>query len=159
MSAFISARVDGAAASDALVLGLVGDPGTGCTTELAALAARRAYGAALAPTVRLCGADPRAGDVSLADALGRALCEASRTVGRPGAGGEDRTGRGAPAARPARWAEQMSGFGVLVAVWLAAETKQWATVVGPSARKALVSIGTPIPMRVKSHGHGSLRPA
>ncbi|MET9803671.1 serine protease [Streptomyces sp. NPDC006368] len=75
------------AATDALVLGLVGDPGTGRTTELAALAGRRARGPEPAPTVRLRGADLRADDSSVADAIGRALCRAARIVaasGRPG---------------------------------------------------------------------------
>ncbi|MET9933061.1 trypsin-like peptidase domain-containing protein, partial [Streptomyces sp. NPDC006324] len=43
---------------DAPVLALVGAPGTGRTTALAALCARRARGEAPAPTVRLRGADP-----------------------------------------------------------------------------------------------------
>ncbi|WP_405611545.1 serine protease [Streptomyces sp. NBC_01508] len=85
LSAFTGGPSDGAAASDALVLGLVGDPGTGRTTELAAFDARRAHGAAPAPTVRLRGADLRAGDTSLADALSRALCAAGRTVIASGA--------------------------------------------------------------------------
>ncbi|MEV0281524.1 serine protease [Streptomyces sp. NPDC050610] len=65
---------------DAPVLGFVGDPGTGRTTELAALAARRARGAAPAPTVWLRGADLRAGDVSVRDAVARALTAAGRIV-------------------------------------------------------------------------------
>ncbi|MEU7046251.1 serine protease [Streptomyces varsoviensis] len=65
---------------DAPVLGLVGDPGTGRTTELAALAARRARGAAPAPTVWLRGADLRAGDTSVRDAVARALTAAGRVV-------------------------------------------------------------------------------
>ncbi|MGW8454862.1 trypsin-like peptidase domain-containing protein [Streptomyces niveus] len=88
LSAFTDAQANGATRCDALVLGLVGDPGTGRTTELTALAERRAHGAAPAPTVRLRGADLRAGDTSLADAVGRALGAAARTViasGAPGA--------------------------------------------------------------------------
>ncbi|MFC8918949.1 serine protease [Streptomyces sp. NPDC057116] len=68
------------AASDAVVLALVGDPGTGRTTELRAHAARRALGDAPAPTLRLRGADLRADDTSLADALTRALRQAGRIV-------------------------------------------------------------------------------
>ncbi|MET9557962.1 serine protease [Streptomyces sp. NPDC006645] len=87
LSVFTDAPIGGAA-FDTLVLGLVGDPGSGRTTELTALADRRAHGAAPAPTVRLRGADLRADDASLADALGRALDGAARTViacGAPGA--------------------------------------------------------------------------
>lgn len=54
---------------------------------------------------------------------------------------------------------EMPGFGGLVAAWSAEDPVQRATAPGPSAGKPLVSLRTPIPMRVKSHGHGSLRPA
>ncbi|MGW7197310.1 serine protease [Streptomyces chryseus] len=75
------------ASADALVLALVGDPGTGRTTELDALAERRAGGPEPAPTLRLRGAGLRAGDASVADAVGRALraVTASGECG-PGAG-------------------------------------------------------------------------
>ncbi|WP_233478163.1 serine protease family protein [Streptomyces mobaraensis] len=62
------------------VLGLVGEPGTGRTTELGALAARRSRGAEPAPTLWLRGADLRADDVSLRDAIARALQAAGRIV-------------------------------------------------------------------------------
>ncbi|WP_420079438.1 serine protease [Streptomyces sp. JL4002] len=62
------------------VLGLVGDPGTGRTTALAALAADRARGERPAPTLWLRGADLRAGDASLADAVARALTTAGQIV-------------------------------------------------------------------------------
>ncbi|QSY50819.1 hypothetical protein J3S04_07815 [Streptomyces griseocarneus] len=62
------------------VLGLVGDPGTGRTTELGALAGRRARGAEPAPTLWLRGADLRVGDESVRDALARALTAAGRIV-------------------------------------------------------------------------------
>nr|WP_229859793.1 trypsin-like peptidase domain-containing protein [Streptomyces anandii] len=64
----------------ALVLGVVGVPGSGRTTELAALAARRARGDAPAPTLWLRGADLDAADASVADAVGRALDRAARIV-------------------------------------------------------------------------------
>ncbi|WHM36217.1 serine protease [Streptomyces sp. BPTC-684] len=76
------------AAGSACVLGLVGDPGTGRTTELAALAARRARGPEPAPTVWLRGADLRAGDGSVADAVARALRQAGRIVAAAGAPGD-----------------------------------------------------------------------
>ncbi|MEU6854595.1 trypsin-like peptidase domain-containing protein [Actinacidiphila alni] len=63
-----------------LVLGLVGDPGTGRSTELAALAARRARGAEPAPTVWLRGAELRPGDGGVKDAVERSLRTAARIV-------------------------------------------------------------------------------
>ncbi|GLV81317.1 hypothetical protein Slala03_10060 [Streptomyces lavendulae subsp. lavendulae] len=68
------------------VLGLVGAPGTGRTTALAALAADRARGPLPAPTLWLRGADLRGGDASLADAVTRALETAGRIVTAGGAG-------------------------------------------------------------------------
>lgn len=69
-----------------LVLGLVGEPGTGRSTELAALATRRAHGDRPAPTLRLRGAELRPGDGGIKDAVERALGAAARTVGAAGAG-------------------------------------------------------------------------
>lgn len=68
------------AASPAAVLGLVGAPGSGRTTELAALAACRNRGARPAPTLWLRGADLRDEDDSLADAARRTLIRAARIV-------------------------------------------------------------------------------
>ncbi|MER6957712.1 trypsin-like peptidase domain-containing protein [Streptomyces sp. NPDC000618] len=68
------------AVSPTAVLGLVGAPGSGRTTELAALAARRDRGAPPAPTLWLRGADLRDEDDSLADAARRALARAARIV-------------------------------------------------------------------------------
>ncbi|WP_405805740.1 serine protease [Streptomyces sp. NBC_00210] len=72
------------AAFSALVMALVGEPGTGRTTELAALAARRARGAEPAPTVWLRGADLHADDASVADAVARALGRAGRILAASG---------------------------------------------------------------------------
>ncbi|MFI2379873.1 trypsin-like peptidase domain-containing protein, partial [Streptomyces sp. NPDC018964] len=63
---------------EAAVLGLVGPPGSGRTTQLAALAARRHR--AGRPTLRLRGADLDAGDDSVADAARRALDRAAVVV-------------------------------------------------------------------------------
>ncbi|WP_371242870.1 trypsin-like peptidase domain-containing protein [Streptomyces pimonensis] len=63
---------------EAAVLGLVGPPGSGRTTQLAALAARRHR--AGRPTLRLRGADVREGDGSVADAARRALDRAAVVV-------------------------------------------------------------------------------
>ncbi|MFF0561874.1 trypsin-like peptidase domain-containing protein [Streptomyces sp. NPDC004266] len=89
-------------AGDAPVLALVGAPGTGRTTTLAALCARRARGVAPAPTVRLRGADLRAEDRSLADAVGRALHQAGRIVAASGALGDTTTATPERAAALAR---------------------------------------------------------
>ncbi|MFC8805336.1 trypsin-like peptidase domain-containing protein [Streptomyces anthocyanicus] len=70
-------------ASGARVLGLVGAPGSGRTTELAALAARRSGGPAAAPTLWLRGADLHDDDMSLADAARRTLARAARIVAAP----------------------------------------------------------------------------
>ncbi|MBX9395719.1 serine protease [Streptomyces sp. TRM72054] len=71
----------------AAVLGLVGPPGSGRTTELAALAARRGRGAEPAPTVWLRGADLREEDRSVGDAVRRALSRAARGVAAAEGGG------------------------------------------------------------------------
>ncbi|WP_327137595.1 serine protease [Streptomyces sp. NBC_01340] len=67
----------------AAVLGLVGPPGSGRTTELTALAARRTRGAEPAPTLWLRGADLLATDTSVADAATRALERAGRILAAP----------------------------------------------------------------------------
>ncbi|MEW2067303.1 trypsin-like peptidase domain-containing protein [Streptomyces sp. NPDC007346] len=70
------------------VLGLVGAPGTGRTTELAALAARRADGEEPAPTLWLRGADLLADDTSIVDAADRTLTRSARIVAAAGALGD-----------------------------------------------------------------------
>ncbi|MGW6569609.1 trypsin-like peptidase domain-containing protein [Streptomyces sp. NPDC054975] len=75
-------------ASDALVLALVGVPGSGRTTALAAHCAERARGAEPAPTLWLRGADLRAEDASVADAVDRALRQAGRIVTASGVRGD-----------------------------------------------------------------------
>lgn len=75
--------------TSAAVLGLVGAPGSGRTTELAALAARRHRDTEPAPTLWLRGADLRDEDTSVADAARRALDRAGRIVAASGAYGAD----------------------------------------------------------------------
>ncbi|GAA2418577.1 trypsin-like peptidase domain-containing protein [Streptomyces coeruleofuscus] len=65
-------------AGPAAVLGLVGAPGSGRTTELAALAARRARSGH--PTLWLRGCELRDDDASVADAARRALMRAAPAV-------------------------------------------------------------------------------
>ncbi|MGK4583251.1 trypsin-like peptidase domain-containing protein [Kitasatospora sp. HPMI-4] len=60
---------------------LVGAPGSGRTTELAALAVRRAGGCRPLPTLWLRGAELRSADESLADAVGRILARAAGLLG------------------------------------------------------------------------------
>ncbi|WP_240204473.1 trypsin-like peptidase domain-containing protein [Streptomyces actuosus] len=67
-------------AGDAAVLALVGAPGSGRTTELAALAARRSRDPLPAPTLWLRGADLHEDDTGVADAARRALARAARIV-------------------------------------------------------------------------------
>ncbi|MEU1269254.1 serine protease [Streptomyces sp. NPDC005799] len=74
----LTAFADGQGAAP--VLGLVGAPGSGRTTELAALAARRHHCAEPAPTLWLRGADLCDDDTSVADAASRALARAARIV-------------------------------------------------------------------------------
>ncbi|MEU3661942.1 trypsin-like peptidase domain-containing protein [Streptomyces sp. NPDC032940] len=74
--AAFAARTDG----PAHVLGLVGPPGSGRTTALEALAARRSLRPRPAPTLRLRGADLCDDDASVADAVRRTLARAAREV-------------------------------------------------------------------------------
>ncbi|WP_398921940.1 trypsin-like peptidase domain-containing protein [Streptomyces sp. I6] len=67
-------------ASPAHVLTLTGALGSGRTTELAALAARRAQGAEAGVSIWLRGADLAAGDRGLADAVARVLARSGRVV-------------------------------------------------------------------------------
>ncbi|MFD7261435.1 hypothetical protein [Streptomyces sp. NPDC059874] len=85
----IAAELDAFTAGNSLVLALVGSPGTGRTTALAALAARRSRGSSPAPTLWLRGADLHAQDTSLADAATRALTTTARILATP-----DRPSRG-----------------------------------------------------------------
>lgn len=68
--------------SPAALLALVGEPGTGRSTALATWAAQRVGRAEPEPTIWLRGADLRAGDSGIQDAVGRALAEAGRIAGR-----------------------------------------------------------------------------
>ncbi|MFI9061177.1 hypothetical protein ACIGQE_04770 [Streptomyces sp. NPDC053429] len=94
----IAAELEAFTAGDRPVLGVVGDPGTGRTTAIAALAAARARGERPAPTLWLRGAELRDGDGSLADAVSRALAAAGRIVAAgSGAGSGAGAWDGAPA--------------------------------------------------------------
>ncbi|MFJ7153862.1 serine protease [Streptomyces sp. NPDC101118] len=81
-------------AGAAPVCALVGRPGTGRTTELAAWAGRRVRSGAPAPTVWLRGADLMVGDRSVGDAVARALGEAERILADGGPGAGDGVGEG-----------------------------------------------------------------
>ncbi|GAA5051924.1 trypsin-like peptidase domain-containing protein [Streptomyces similanensis] len=73
-------ELDAFGAGPSVVLGLVGAPGSGRTTELAALTGRRARGDAPTPTLWLRGADLDGADDGVADAADRALDRAARIV-------------------------------------------------------------------------------
>ncbi|PZT77021.1 MULTISPECIES: S1 family peptidase [unclassified Streptomyces] len=96
----------------AVVLGLVGEPGTGRTTELAAIAARRAAGPVPAPTLWLRGADLLADDTSVADAVARTLRQAGRIVTAAGTPGD------MASATPERIARLAAGGGAPLLVLL-----------------------------------------
>jgi hypothetical protein len=85
--------------SGASVTALVGRPGTGRTTCLAALAATRADGDEPAPTVWLRGAQLREGDGSVREALGRVLGMAQSRY-EPDSAPADTGGPGAAADGP-----------------------------------------------------------
>ncbi|MFE9821422.1 trypsin-like peptidase domain-containing protein [Streptomyces sp. NPDC005791] len=70
------------------VLGLVGAPGSGRTTELVALADRRARGPVPGLTLWLRGADLLADDTSVTDAMARALRRSGRIITAAGAQGD-----------------------------------------------------------------------
>ncbi|GFH35399.1 trypsin-like peptidase domain-containing protein [Streptomyces pacificus] len=86
-------------ASPAHVLALTGALGSGRTTALAALAARRAHGADAGVSIWLRGADLAADDRDLADAVARVLVRSGRVVAGSTAH------RGGPWAVPAAGAE------------------------------------------------------
>nr|WP_240969379.1 hypothetical protein [Streptomyces sp. HNM0575] len=81
--------------SDASVTALVGRPGTGRTTRLAALAAERAAERAAesepAPTIWLRGAQLREGDGSVREAVGRALTAEAPPARHPAGGTDEST--------------------------------------------------------------------
>ncbi|UUA05672.1 MULTISPECIES: serine protease [Streptomyces] len=76
--AAVAAEFSAFTTGPAAVLGLVGPPGSGRTTELAALAARRGRGGH--PTLWLRGSELWDDDASVADAVGRALARAALAV-------------------------------------------------------------------------------
>ncbi|MEJ8653147.1 hypothetical protein WKI65_35035 [Streptomyces sp. MS1.AVA.3] len=95
---------EGHGTAAARVLALVGEPGTGRSTELAGLAARRAQGPGPAPTVWLRGADLRPDDDGVHTAVERALRSAARTVagaGRTAGDPADTTAQGVAGAASA----------------------------------------------------------
>ncbi|MYV94877.1 serine protease, partial [Streptomyces sp. SID1034] len=55
--------------------------------------------------------------------------------------------------------EEVPAFAAQVAGWLVQAPHEWAAVVGPGARRAVETLGSPMPMRSRAAGHGSLRPA
>ncbi|MFB7176048.1 serine protease, partial [Streptomyces sp. NPDC056254] len=101
----IAAELDAFTTADRPVLALVGNPGTGRTTELTALALRRARAPRPTPTLWLRGSDLHATDTTLADAATRALTKAAPEA--PPCGGSDGVGcvRGPAGCVPGGWAD------------------------------------------------------
>ncbi|MFJ8477517.1 serine protease [Kitasatospora sp. NPDC094011] len=95
-------RPDGLAGDEpeATVTALVGAPGSGRSTELAALAVRRSGGDRPRPTLWLRGADLRAEDRSLAEPVERALAAAAAGLGVPAPPPEPLAALCAAAGRP-----------------------------------------------------------
>ncbi|WP_051711747.1 hypothetical protein [Streptomyces sp. NRRL S-350] len=95
-------RPDGLAGEEppATVTALVGAPGSGRSTELAALAVRRSGAHAPLPTLWLRGADLRAEDRSLADPMERALAATAAGLGIPAPAPEPVAALCAAAGRP-----------------------------------------------------------
>ncbi|MFH9353531.1 serine protease [Kitasatospora sp. NPDC017646] len=85
---------------EATVTVLVGAPGSGRSTELAALAVRRSGGARPLPTLWLRGADLRAEDRSLAEPVERVLAAAAAELGVPAPAPEPVAALCAAAGRP-----------------------------------------------------------
>ncbi|KFF99171.1 hypothetical protein IQ62_20435 [Streptomyces scabiei] len=132
-----TAFVDG----PATVLGLVGPPGSGRTTELAALAARRGRGPEPAPTLWLRGADLLSDDASVADAARRALERAGRIVAASAAvgaaGAMDAMGVEGHRGTSGEWgASAASGA---PAGWTASDFSAASTASAPSASSAASS--------------------
>ncbi|MGW6691636.1 serine protease [Streptomyces sp. NPDC054961] len=142
----IAAALDAFAAGDRPVLALTGRPGTGRTTALADLAVRRARGPHPAPTLWLRGADLRAEDASLADAVARALAEAGRILDVPGSGPAAPGTAGAPASAPESRATAPVEAGPATAA---------ASVAAAAGRPLLVVLDSPeeMPPRL-AHGLG-----
>ncbi|MFJ8628743.1 serine protease [Kitasatospora sp. NPDC093550] len=95
-------RPDGLAGDEpgTTVTALVGAPGSGRSTELAALAVRRSGGAHPLPTLWLRGADLRPEDRSLAEPVERALAAAAAELGTPAPAPEPVAALCAAAGRP-----------------------------------------------------------
>ncbi|MFD5434019.1 serine protease [Kitasatospora sp. NPDC127067] len=165
-------RPDGLAgdAPAATVTVLVGAPGSGRTTELAALAARRHGGAHPLPTLWLRGADLHADDRSLAEPVERALAAAAAGLGTPAPAPEPVAALCAAAGRPllvvldgpeeaplpvdARW---LRGAGQ----WLTGCGARLVTACGEELWELLAAetwgSGTPGPRRTEEpHPHGDL---
>ncbi|MEU9145102.1 serine protease [Streptomyces sp. NPDC048349] len=146
-----AAELEAFTAGDRLVLGLVGEPGSGRTTALAALAVRRAGGARPAPTLWLRGADLTGQDASLADAVTRALAGAARIVTADGAAAPAAVapaGTATAAADPYPYADAASATAVAAPapaapVPASADADHVARVAAAAGRALLVVLDAP----------------
>ncbi|MFE7194646.1 trypsin-like peptidase domain-containing protein [Kitasatospora sp. NPDC057541] len=149
------------AAGPGVVVALVGAPGSGRSTEAAAVAVRRGGGERPQPTVWLRGADLAAGDLSLTGAVERALASAAAGLEVPAPGATAVAALCAAAGRPllvvldgpeestvplgADWLRASAG-------WLAAGGARLLTACGEEGRQALEPAGGAVRMVVRRLG-------
>ncbi|MEU8706807.1 trypsin-like peptidase domain-containing protein [Streptomyces sp. NPDC048565] len=160
------------------VLGLVGAPGTGRTTELAALAARRARGPVPALTLWLRGADLLADDTSVTDAMTRALQRSGRILTAAGARGDmatatpERVARLAaasgnpllvvvdgPEEMPPLLAHRLPGWTAATAEWLPAHDVRMAVACRPEHWETAGALYPPGALHHPEHPAGGLPPS
>ncbi|MEU5660607.1 trypsin-like peptidase domain-containing protein [Streptomyces sp. NPDC047737] len=160
------------------VLGLVGAPGTGRTTELAALAARRARGPVPALTLWLRGADLLADDTSVTDAMSRALERSGRILTAAGARGDmapatpERVARLAaesgspllvvvdgPEEMPPLLAHRLAGWTRATAAWLRAHGARMVVACRPEHWETAGALYPPDALHRPERPAGGLPPA
>ncbi|MFB4421583.1 serine protease [Streptomyces sp. QL37] len=160
------------------VLGLVGAPGTGRTTELAALADRRARGPVPALTLWLRGADLLADDTSVTDAMARALQRSGRIITAAGARGDMETATPERVARlaaasgnpllvvvdgpeemPPLLAHRLAGWAVATAEWLLAHEVRMVVACRPEHWETAGALYPPGTLHRPERPAGGLPPA
>ncbi|MEV8229435.1 serine protease [Streptomyces sp. NPDC079167] len=160
------------------VLGMVGAPGTGRTTELAALADRRARGPVPALTLWLRGADLLADDTSVTDAMTRALQRSGRIITAAGARGDMETATPERVARlaadsgnpllvvvdgpeemPPLLAHRLAGWTVATAGWLRAHEVRMVVACRPEHWETAGALYSPGTLHRPERPAGGLPPA
>ncbi|MER5552721.1 serine protease [Streptomyces sp. NPDC002793] len=160
------------------VLGLVGAPGSGRTTELAALADRRARGPVPALTLWLRGADLLADDASVTDAMSRALRRSGRIITAAGGRGDmeaatpERVARLAaasgdpllvvvdgPEEMPPLLAHRLAGWAGATAEWLQAHEVRMAVACRPEHWETAGALYPPDALHQPERPAGGLPPS